>query len=157
MHVLILYDSRFGNTERLATAMEGAISARHEVVTRQVVDAPREAAGYDLVLVGGPTHIHGASQPLRDALHQLPKGSLTDVPVAVFDTRYRAPRVLTGSAGNAVVKLLRRAGADVVDEPVSFFVNRKDPPTLDPGEEARAQAWAREMVARLDSHWTVPV
>ena len=99
MEILILYDTRFGNTQHLAEAMAGAVASEHTVTTRALTGAPTDAAGFDLVLVGGPTHAHGASVPLKDALKQLPKGSLNGVHAAVFDTRFRMPRVLTGLGG----------------------------------------------------------
>lgn len=157
MNILILYDSKFGNTERLAAAMQSAVASTHRVSSRAVAGGPTDASGYDLVLVGGPTHAHGASQPLKDALRQLPSGSLQGVPVAVFDTRFRMPRALTGSAAGVAAKLLKKAGADLVNAPESFFVTRGNPPALDPGEDVRAGAWAHDVVARLDPRWTKPV
>ncbi len=156
MNILILYDSKFGNTERLAVAMQAAMGSQHRVSSRALVSAPTDAAHYDLVLVGGPTHAHGASQPLKQALHQLPSGSLKGVPVAVFDTRFRMPRALTGSAAGVAAKLLRKAGAEVVDAPESFFVTRGSPPELDPGEDVRAATWAHDVAARLSPQWVTP-
>jgi flavodoxin len=157
MNILILYDSKFGNTEKLAVAMQGAVANEHRVSSRAVVGAPTDASGYDLVLVGGPTHAHGASQPLKDALKQLPSGSLRGVPVAVFDTRFRMPRALTGSAAGVAAKLLKKAGAEIVDSPQSFFVTRGNPPELDPGEDVRAGTWAHDVAARVDPRWVAPV
>ena len=156
MNILILYDSTFGNTHRLADAMAVAVAGEHTVTTRAITAAPMDAGGFDLVLIGGPTHAHGASVPLKDALKQLPKGSLSGIHVAVFDTRFRMPRVLTGSAALAAAKLLRRAGAEVVDPVESFFVTRASPPELDPGEDVRAATWAHDVAAWVAPHWTTP-
>lgn len=156
MNILIVYDTRFGNTQRLATAMAEAVGSEHTVSSRAVTDTPLAAAGFDLVLIGGPTHAHGASQPLKDALRQLPSDSLLGVQVGVFDTRFRMPRVLTGSAADAAVKLLRRAGAEVVGPVESFFVTRDSPPELDPGEEIRAGTWAHDVAARVGPQWATP-
>jgi len=157
VNILILYDSRFGNTHRLADAMGSAISSEHSVTTRAISGVPTDAAWFDLVLVGGPTHAHGASASLKEALQQLPKGSLAGVHAAVFDTRFRMPKVLSGSAAQAAAKLLRRAGAEVVDPVESFFVTRATPPELDPGEDTRAAAWAHHIVAWVSPQWAAPV
>ena len=157
MNILILYDTRFGNTQHLADAMAVAVGSEHKVTTRAISGAPLDVVGFDLVLIGGPTHAHGASVPLKDALKQLPKGSLNGVHAAVFDTRFRMPRVLTGSAAEAAAKLLRRAGAEVVDPVESFFVTRGSPPELDPGEDARAAAWAHDVAAWVAPNWAAPV
>ena len=156
MRILILYDSKFGNTRHLAETMAAAVSDKHAVATRAITGAPTDAVGFDLVLVGGPTHAHGASSPLKDALKELPKGSLHGVHAAVFDTRFRMPRVLTGSAAESAAKMLRRAGAEVVDPVESFFVTRGSPPELDPGEDTRAAAWAHNVVAWVAPEWSVP-
>lgn len=157
MNILILYDSKFGNTARLATAMADAVGTEHKVSSRAITGAPTDAVRFDLVLVGGPTHAHGASQPLKDALRQLPQGSLKGVHAAVFDTRFRMPKALTGSAAGAAAKLLRRAGAEIVDPVGSFFVTRGSPPELDPGEDVRAATWAHDVVAWVAPEWTMPV
>jgi hypothetical protein len=139
----------YGNTERLATAMVGAVGSEHSVAAHAVTGGLTGAADADLLLIGGPTHAHGASGPLKDALHALPDGSLAGVQAAVFDTRFRMPRVLTGSAAGVAAKLLKRAGAMVIEPAESFFVTRDSPPQLDPGEEARAGDWAHDMVSKL--------
>ena len=157
MDILILYDTRFGNTQHLAEAMAGAVLGEHRVTTRALTGAPTDAVAYGLVLVGGPTHAHGASAPLKDALKQLPKGSLDGVHAAVFDTRFRMPKVLTGSAAEAAAKLLRRAGAVVVDPVESFFVTRGSPPELDAGEDARAATWAKDVAAWVAPHGVVRI
>ena len=96
-------------------------------------DGLGDLAGVDLLLVGGPTHAHGASAPLKEALRALPRGSLAGMRAATFDTRFRMSRLLTGSAAAAAASLLRRAGARTVAPPESFFVTRVTPPTLEAG------------------------
>ena len=146
MHVLILCDSKFGNTKRLAESMVAALGDTHEVTLRSADEGLGPVAGVDVLVVGGPTHAHGASQPLKRALAALPEGSLTAARAATFDTRFRMARILTGSAAASASKTLKRAGAEIVASPESFFVSRDDPPTLDPGELDRAGAWVRAVV-----------
>ncbi|MCY7417588.1 MAG: hypothetical protein LH650_03665, partial [Chloroflexi bacterium] len=95
---------------------------------------PTDATDFALVLVGGPTQVHGASPALKDPLGQLPTGSLAGVRVAAFDTRFRIPKLLSGSAAGVAAKLVRAAGPEVVDPPESFFVTRDSPPELEAGE-----------------------
>ena len=146
MHVLIVCDSKFGNTNRLAETMVAALGDTHEVTLRSAEEGLGPVAGVDVLLVGGPTHAHGASKPLKRALAALPEGSLTSARAATFDTRFRMARILTGSAAASASKALERAGAEIVAEPESFFVSREDPPTLDPGELDRASSWVRAVV-----------
>jgi flavodoxin len=159
MKTLVIFDSEFGNTERLA-----------EVIARQLgADAPLWAADgaakaaleqrdWDLLVVGGPTQNHTVSPTMRALLQGVPQGALKDAPVAVFDTRYRMARFLTGSAADWIAARLDRAGAALVVAPESFFVERDAPPPgeqrrhdherLEVGEEERAQAWANALAAK---------
>jgi flavodoxin len=147
MHVVILCDSKFGNTKHLAEAMQTALSREHDVELRAPADGLPDASAIDVLLVGGPTHAHGTSQPLKTALAALPKGSLAGAQTATFDTRIDMPKILTGSAAVSATKFLKRAGAKCVAEPQSFFVSRDDPPILAAGELERAASWARDVVA----------
>jgi flavodoxin len=148
MNVRILCDSRFGNTRMLADTMQTALADMHTVEIRAAGDGIGDPAGLDLLLVGGPTHAHGASQALKEALKTLSSGSLSGVTAATFDTRFRMSRLLTGSAATATSKLLEHAGANLASMPESFFVSRQSPPVLEPGELVRAAAWARSLAGR---------
>ena len=146
MNVLILCDSKFGNTRQLAEAMAAALKESHTVRLRSAADGLRETADVDVLLVGGPTQAHGASKPLKEALRAVPEGSLIGKQAAAFDTRFNLSRLLTGSAAAAADKLLKRAGASIVAPAQSFFVTRDNPPVLGPGELERAATWARGVV-----------
>ena len=146
MHVVILCDSKFGNTRHLAEAMQSALTGSHQVELRTPADGLPDRGAVDVLLVGGPTHAHGASAPLKTALSALPKGSLAGARTATFDTRFDMAKILTGSAAGSATKLLKRAGATEVAPPESFFVSRDNPPVLAAGELERAASWAREVV-----------
>ena len=159
MKALVIFDSQFGNTERLA-----------EVISRRLgADAPLWAADgaakaalvrrdWNLLVVGAPTQNHTVSATMRALLQGVPYGALKDARVAVFDTRYRMPRFLMGSAADWVARRLTLAGAALVVAPESFFVERDTPPPgeqrrhdherLEAGEEERAQAWANALAAK---------
>jgi flavodoxin len=146
MNVVILCDSKFGNTKRLAESMSAGLGVNHSVSVRTADEGLGPVAGVDVLLVGGPTHAHGASQALKEALAAIPAASLKGARVAAFDTRFRVARILSGSAAASASKALKRAGADVVAPPESFFVTRDNPPVLAPGEIDRAKAWALAVV-----------
>jgi flavodoxin len=159
MKTLVIFDSQFGNTERLA----------HVIAQRLGADAPLWAADgaakaalelcdWNLLVVGAPTQNHTVSPTMRALLQGLPHEALKDARVAVFDTRYRMARFLTGSAADWIATRLARAGAALIVAPESFFVERDAPPPgeqrrhdherLEAGEEERAQAWASTLEAR---------
>ena len=163
MRALVVYESMFGNTERLAQAVGEELAAVGTVQVMNVDDAPRTLDGIDLLVVGAPTHAFGLSRPqtrvdaasrwdtdpvtrgtgMRDWLELVSPASAEMTAVA-FGTRMRKPRWLTGSAARSATRLLRRAGF-AVDAPEDFFVTGMLGPLFD-GEIARAHAWAHDLV-----------
>lgn len=65
MKALVLYESLYGNTREVAEAVADGLRPAAEVVLLDVAEAGADAvAGADLVVVGGPTHVHGMSSEL---------------------------------------------------------------------------------------------
>jgi len=148
MNALVLYESKFGNTEKVAEAI--AIALQESIPTRlaavgDVEDCAEALRGLDILVVGGPTHRHGISPILRDTLACLGGRALDGIRVATFDTRLHGPRLVTGSAAVRLARLLRHHGAWIVVPPASFLVEGGEGP-LDPGELAHARAWAHEVL-----------
>jgi len=151
MQAVVIYDSKFGNTEKVAQAIGRGLSALGDVRVMSTGEATL-AERPDLLLLGGPTQKRGASPALRDFMDALP-AALRGVPAAPFDTRYRGATWLMGSAAAHVAKAVREAGGDVIAEPESFFIVRKGPmerQTLEPGEIERAEQWAAAVAAAVD-------
>ena len=63
MRALVVFESMFGNTEKLARAIGDELAPRYGVTVGNVDDAPELVEDFDLVVVGAPTHIHGLSRP----------------------------------------------------------------------------------------------
>jgi flavodoxin len=147
MNALVLYDSRFGNTERVAEAI--ALVLQESVPTRLArigeIDCAEALEDVTLLVVGGPTHRHGISAVLRETLDCLGDRALDGVHVATFDTRLHGLRVVTGSAATRLARMLRRRGAWLVVPPASFIVEGGEGP-LDAGELEHARTWAVEVL-----------
>jgi flavodoxin I len=152
MKTVVIYDSRFGNTERLAEVIAQQLGAGEAVWAADVTaKAALELRDWDLLVIGAPTQNHTVSLTMRALLQGLSYEAFKDARVAVFDTRYRLERFLTGSA-DWIAARLARAGAVLAVAPESFFVERDASPQgerrrhererLEAGEEERAQAWA---------------
>ena len=159
MKTLVIFDSEFGNTERLAKVIARKLGADAPLWAADgAAKAALEQRDWDLLVVGGPTQNHTVSPTMRALLEGVPQGALKDAHVAVFDTRYRMARFLTGSAADWIATRLDRAGAALVVAPESYFVERDAPPPgeqrrhdhkrLEVGEEERAQAWANALAAK---------
>jgi Flavodoxin domain len=172
MRAVVVYESMYGNTHLVADAIGAGLSTAFDVSVVPVSQAsPAVLADADLVVVGGPTHVHGMSraatrkaavqaahQPLSpleveaDALGPGLRewfGSLGRHPVkaAAFDTRMHGPAALTGRASKGVARLLRAYGFDVVAEPESFLVTKQD--RLEPQESTRAREWGAGLAATI--------
>ena len=60
MKTLVIYDSFFGNTEKIAQAIGNTLGAKENVSVVRVGEAkPPQLAGLALLVVGSPTRIQG--------------------------------------------------------------------------------------------------
>nr|MDA8290856.1 flavodoxin domain-containing protein [Actinomycetota bacterium] len=171
MRVVVVYESMFGSTREVAEAIaEGlgpAADARVVGVAAAVADASL-VDDADLVVVGGPTQAWSMSRrrtrgAARDYARQ-PGSALAVEPsagsgpgvrewiagiglvsgrAAAFDTRLKAPAMLTGRASRAIARALERHGLVLVAPPASFFVRSKS--GLQAGELDRARAFGARL------------
>lgn len=148
MNVVVVYDSKFGNTERIARAIGEELGCPESVQVVMAGDANEHLlAGIELLVVGGPTQGHGLSPALTSFLEQLPADAVRDVPAATFDTRLTWPRILAGSAAGAAAKRLAKKGARLLLTPESFLVTGSEGPLVE-GELDRARSWAKVLRAK---------
>jgi flavodoxin len=136
MNIQIIYDSQYGNTERVARAIAEGLGEDARV--DRVDDGTRVEAGVALLVIGGPTQGHGAGPTMVTFLERLPQ--LDGVAVAAFDTRLTWPKLLSGAASDRIARALRDHGAHLVAEPESFLVTGREGPLVD-GELERATSW----------------
>lgn len=145
MKTLVIYDSVHGNTEQIAQAIGGAIGGEVQVL-RAVEVNPATLDGYDLLVIGAPTHGGGPTEPIQDLLKGVPANALQGSKAAAFDTRLAARWVrVFGYAAGKIAKSLETQGATLVVPAEGFTVRRTKGPLLD-GELQRAAAWARGIV-----------
>jgi len=172
MNTLIVYESMYGNTHAIATAIAEGIRPSGDARVVPVGEATAELVAWaDLVIAGGPTHARGMSSAgsrenaVADAakpdewnqvsldpaatgpgIHEWLDGlpATTGKRAAAFDTRAHGPALLTGRASNGIARGLRAHGFRLVTEPESFVVDWHQ--RLLAGEEARATTWAASLV-----------
>lgn len=148
MNTLVLYESEFGNTKKIADYIGKSLEARGPVRVSPIGGYnPSFLEGVDLVFVGGPTQAHSMTVNMRHFLDKL-QSKPAGIEVAGFDTRIKGPIFLWGSAAKEIDSRLRGAGFKVVAEPESFLVTLGKAPVLHPGEDARAAAWAVSVADR---------
>lgn len=154
MKALIIYDSFFGNTEKIAMAIGESLGGADAVRVADVKAG--QLQGLDLVLVGSPTRGFRASDGTRAFLKGLPAGALKGARVAAFDTRLEmkpsVPGILRflekifGYAADPIGKALASKGGTLVAPPEGFIVDGTEGPLKD-GELARAAQWAKTLAA----------
>ena len=168
MRAVVIYESMYGNTHLIADAIGEGLGDAWDVavIPVGVADLPRLEAA-DLLVVGGPTHMHGMSRASTresavtaapnpgqelgvdpdaagDGLREWFDGLAgLGCAAAAFDTRFDAPAAFTGRASRGVARRLRSHGMSLVADPESFLVTRHN--HLDQDEEGRARRWGASL------------
>ena len=175
MRALVVYESMYGNTHAVASDIADGLRGRYEVTLVPVAGATAElVARADLLVVGGPTHMHGLSSArsrrmAADAAARDESGLRLDpdaggpglrdwllrqggghVLAAAFDTRIGDLPVFTGRASRIIARLLKRNGYRLAAAPESFLVSSGN--TLLHGESARARRWGMTLGAASRTH-----
>ncbi|MGW0486025.1 flavodoxin family protein [Nonomuraea sp. NPDC003214] len=165
MDALVVYESMFGNTRKIAEAVAEGLATRMRAEVTEVGTAPSHVGPeIALLVVGGPTHAFSMSRastrrsaaeqaagplvsPGRGVREWLAALSTSSAALgsAAFDTRVAKPR-LPGSAAQAVARRLRRLGIRSVAPVQSFYVTGTQGPLVE-GELDRARRWGERLAA----------
>jgi len=152
MKALIIYDSMYGNTEKIAQAIGEGLTGEVKVVRVGDVN-PSELKTCDLLILGSPVHGGRATPALDTFIKELPADSLQGKSVAAFDTRFEAEEKGVGLrllmsviryAAPRLAKAMEKKGGKLVAEPEGFIVEEKEGP-LKEGELERASKWAAQL------------
>ena len=145
MKILIIYDSVFGNTEKIARAIGGAVAGEVRVVQVSQADVT-QLSPLEMLVIGAPTYGGRPREPMQDFLKGIPEGALKNVKVAAFDTRLAGRFVkVFGFAAEKISENLTGKGGTLASPPEGFFVKGREGP-LKEGELERAAAWAKNLV-----------
>jgi flavodoxin I len=152
MKALIIYDSMYGNTEKIAQAIGDGLTGEVKVVRVGDVKSS-ELKTCDLLILGSPVHGGRATPALDTCIKQLPTNFLEGISVAAFDTRFESENQGVGLrllmsviryAAPRLAKALVKKGGILVAEPEGFIVENKEGP-LKVGELERARKWASQL------------
>jgi flavodoxin len=86
---LIVYYTKYGNTERVAKLIAEGISSveGNEVIVKNVKDVNlKQNASYDLILIGSPNHFGKHVGSIKKLINKLPDSQINANAYAVFDT-----------------------------------------------------------------------
>jgi flavodoxin len=147
MNVLIVYDSGYGNTEKIARAIAGAITPFGEVKVLRAGEAnPSELGSIDILIVGSPTQGGKPTPAIQEFLSKIPENALKNINVASFDTRVKnIVAKLFGYAAGRIADSLKNKGGHLAAPPEGFIVKGNEGP-LKEGELERAAGWAKEVL-----------
>jgi menaquinone-dependent protoporphyrinogen IX oxidase len=173
MKALVVYESMYGNTHLIASAVADGLRPHGDATVVRVDEAdPELVESADVIVVGGPTHAHGMSRASTRKAAAVASGkpgsnlvleaeraetslrewfasvNRLDKKAAAFDTRIDMAAVLTGRASKGIARELRQRGATLISEPRSFFVTKDN--HLEPHEESEAREWGARLAKALD-------
>lgn len=148
MNALVVYFSKFGNTQKVAETIAQVLEGRAIPIDQLTAEA---LTGADLVVMGTPTHRMNLPEDVRPAFERLPKRVLKDKPVAAFDTSYKMKAWLQAfTAAKKLNQKLRKLGGKRLLPPETFLVMERQGPLYD-GEIERAKAWAKTILEGVRS------
>jgi flavorubredoxin len=133
---LVVYDTVFGNTEKVAKALAtGLESGGAEVKIVRVNEVNfDELAEFDLLCVGSPTQGWNSTKPVQEFLERLKSlNSLTGKKAFAFDTKMKSR--LAGDAGEKIEKKLKDAGLTIAKRSESAIVKGREGPLEENAEE----------------------
>jgi flavorubredoxin len=136
---LVIYDSKFGNTAKVANALVQGLAAQGiEAESANVVlVAIDRLSEYDALLIGGPTHRQKTSELMGMFLDRLDRAHVSGKVGFAFDTK--AEDRFAGSAGRRIERKLKKLGMKVVMPCASAIVVGREGPLKEGTEETFMQ------------------
>lgn len=155
MKITVIYDSVYGNTQKVAEAIHKSADAQHDAKLFQVKDVSSEALDrVDLLIIGSPTHGGWFTQDVRDFLNSLELDETENMKAAAFDTSstkngegafVRFVINVFKQAAPRLLKVLDKKGFDTI-ESRSFWVKGKEGPLMN-GELDEAKKWTERILS----------
>jgi len=161
MRALIIFDSRYGNTERISRSFE--VGLKQTGTYTQCVNAreinPNSLRDYDLIAVGAPTEKITASDSIKAFLAKLEGMDFSGKAGFAFDTKLPYP--LSGSAAKFIEKKLKNLGFEIVFEKSSAIVlaqkGKEGGVLLKEGEEKRFEDIGTQVGTAFLSRKSAPI
>ena len=143
MRALVVFDSTWGNTEKIAHAVASGIGGSTTVLRVGAAEAKRLDA-VDLLVLGSPILGGRPSPSMHGYIDSIPEAAARKLHVATFDTRLmmRFARIF-GYAAVRMADQLKGKGC-ALRSIEGFFVKGRSGPLAD-GELARATEWGSKL------------
>ncbi len=154
LKVLVVYDSVYGNTAKIAEAIIEGIGGNPESQLKKAPEAPTaDLANIDVLFVGSPTQAGSFIEPVKNFLAGITADALQNVKAAAFDTSFNIQKQgaflrfimkTFGYAAPKIGKKLSGKGAEVLAAETFIVLETEGP--LQEGEVERAKNWASTVV-----------
>jgi flavodoxin len=140
MKALVVYDTVFGNTGKVAAAVAEGLGKGARAL-RVGAAGTGDLKGLDLLVLGSPVRGGRATEGMQMYLAGISPDAARGLAVAAFDTRMgmRFARIF-GYAADRMSRQMREKGAALRAEPEGFIVTGRNGPLAD-GERERAVQW----------------
>ena len=142
MKALVVYDTQWGNTEKVAQAIARGLGAK---AVRVGEAAAGSLAGIELLVLGSPVRGGRATDAMQRFINGMAAETARRLAVAAFDTRMRGsfPKIF-GFAAVRMDKAMAGKGSARKRPPEGFLVAGREGPLAE-GELGRAERWGAEM------------
>ena len=136
---IVIYDSKFGNTEKIAKALSEGMKKEGLEVDCVKVDNVNlnKLAEYEILAIGAPTQMFSISKPMKEFLKKLENLNLQGKRAFAFDTKLRSR--FAGSAAKGIEKQLKKLQMTIIRPYVSAIVKGAEGPLEEGAEEKFTQ------------------
>jgi flavodoxin len=128
---IILYDSVYGNTKKVAMSLSRGLEAGGLYVDSSSIEDfdITNLNNYNIIGIGGPTHYHGASKKMKLFLNNIKRLKMEGKYGFAFETKgdFR----LAGSAAKRITRYLNKIKAEIIHSTISGIVLNQEGPLKD--------------------------
>ena len=156
MKSLVVYDSQYGNTKKIAEAIGSALESYGRVLVMHASDVqPGDLMGINRLIVGSPAQQLNATPAVLNWIKTIPRDGLKGVKSAAFDTRLTkegSNRIkllpflarIFGYMAKPISDRLEKKGAEIALPQESFYLADREGSLLDQ-ELERASDWINRL------------
>jgi flavodoxin len=142
---LVVFDSTYGNTKKIAEAIAQTISDDTRTVRASEYET-KDLKGIDVLFIGSPTVDGKPTEQIQQLAISL-RGKASGIRIVTFDTRLRIRLgKLHGYAAERIADQLCESGAKIARSE-GFIVTGRNGPLAD-GELERAKSWAAKTLGK---------
>ena len=154
MKILIVYDSLYGNTKKIAYSIGETTSAQYETSIKKVDQiTSQDIKEFDLLIIGSPTHGGRFCEPMKKFIKELPDNFLENMKDGTFDRWFPTTNMgffinhvvkIFGNAAPRLAKEFEKKGAIILDSKIFYVLGKEGP--LKEGETERAKEWIDHII-----------